>query len=42
MIYSIVIVLIIISIKAMFSAADTAFTYMNRAEIKQLSKTSNR
>ena len=39
MIYSIVIVLIIISIKAMFSAADTAFTYMNRAEIKQLSKT---
>lgn len=40
MIYSIIIViLIIVGIKAIFSAADMSFTYINRAEIKQLSKT---
>lgn len=38
MIYSIII-LIIVGIKAIFSAADTALTYINRAEIRQLSKT---
>lgn len=38
MIYVVIIILIIISIKSIFSAADTAFTYLNRAEIKQLSK----
>ena len=39
MIYSIIIILIIVGIKAIFSAADTALTYINRAEIRQLSKT---
>lgn len=39
MIYIIIVILILIVIKAIFSAADTAFTYINRAEIKQLSKT---
>lgn len=38
MIYAIFIILIIVLIKAIFSASDTAFTYINRAEIKQLSK----
>lgn len=32
------IILIIVCIKAIFSASDTAFTYLNRAEIIQLSK----
>lgn len=35
MIYSIIIILIIVGIKAIFSAGDTSFTYINRAEIKQ-------
>lgn len=39
MTYPIIIIVIIILIKAIFSAADTAFTYINRAEIRQLSKT---
>jgi len=39
MIYPGILLLIIISIKAIFSAAETAFVYINRAEIKQLSKT---
>lgn len=39
MLYWVIIILIIVLIKAIFSAADTAFTYMNRAEIRQLSKT---
>ncbi len=39
MIYAIMIILVIVGIKAIFSASDTAFTYLNRAEIKQLSKT---
>lgn len=38
MIYPIIIVFIIVFIKAIFSATDTAFTYLNKAEIKQLSK----
>ena len=36
---TIFILMIIVIIKAIFSAADTAFTYINRAEIRQLSKT---
>lgn len=39
MIYPIMLLLIIIIIKSIFSAAETAFVYINRAEIKQLSKT---
>ena len=35
---AIILVLIIITIKGIFSAAETAFTYLNRAEIIQLSK----
>lgn len=35
---SIRIIILIVFIKAIFSAADTAFTYLNRAEIRQLSK----
>ena len=38
MIYTIIIILIMVFVKSIFSAADTAFTYINRAEIKQLSK----
>ncbi|MFR8103948.1 MAG: hemolysin family protein [Clostridia bacterium] len=38
MIVQILIILIIVAIKGIFSAADTAFTYMNKAEIAQLSK----
>ena len=38
MIYAIMIILGIVGIKAIFSASDTAFTYINRAEINQLSK----
>ena len=38
LIYEILIFILIIVIKSIFSAADTAFTYINRAEIKQLSK----
>lgn len=33
------ILILIVIIKSIFSATDTAFTYINRAEIKQLSKT---
>ena len=35
---TIIILLIIVGIKAIFSASDTAFTFLNKAEIKQLSK----
>ena len=38
MILAIILILTIVGIKAMFSAADTAFTYMNRTEIKLASK----
>lgn len=38
MIHQIIIIFIIVGIKGIFSAADTSFTYMNRAEITQLSK----
>ena len=34
----IIIILLITAVKAIFSAADTAFTYLNKAEINQLSK----
>ena len=37
--YPIIFILIITIIKSIFSAAETAFVYINRAEIKQLSKT---
>ncbi len=39
MIYGIILIILIVAVKAIFSASDTAFTYINRAEIKQLSKT---
>lgn len=39
MVYPIILLFIIVVIKAIFSAAETAFVYMNHAEIKQLSKT---
>lgn len=35
---SIILLLIIVAIKALFSAADTAFTYINRTEIKLANK----
>lgn len=38
MIFLVIILLIIVGIKAIFSAADTAFTYINRTEIKLASK----
>lgn len=38
MFYPTIILLIIVLIKAIFSASDTAFTFLNRAEINQLSK----
>lgn len=38
MLYQIFIIAIITAIKAVFSAADSAFTYLNKAEINQLSK----
>ena len=38
MFYPTIILLIIVLIKAIFSASDTAFTFLNRAEIIQLSK----
>lgn len=39
MLYGIILIILIVAVKAIFSASDTAFTYINRAEIKQLSKT---
>ena len=39
MLYVLITISILVIIKSIFSAADTAFTYINRAEIKQLSKT---
>ena len=38
MFHAFIIIAIITGIKAIFSAADTAFTYLNKAEINQLSK----
>lgn len=42
MFYSNVILLIIVFIKSIFSAADTALTYINKAKISQLSKTNKK
>lgn len=39
MLYVLITISILVIIKSIFSAADTAFTYINREEIKQLSKT---
>ena len=36
--YIIIIILVLVLIKAIFSASDTAFTFFNKSEIKQLSK----
>mgnify|MGYP004517379473 FL=1 len=38
MTHQIIIIILITAVKAIFSAADTAFTYLNKAEINQLSK----
>ena len=38
MTFSIILILIIVGIKAIFSAVDTAFTYINRTEIKLASQ----
>lgn len=40
--YNILILLVIVFIKSIFSAADTALTYVNKAKISQLSKTHKR
>lgn len=42
MIYKLIILAIIVYIKAIFSASETAFTYLNKAKFNQMSKTNNK
>ncbi len=42
MINKILVLVIITFIKAIFSAGDTAFTYVNKAKISQMSKTNKK
>ena len=42
MLYGIIIIILIVIVEAIFAATDTAFMYINRAEIRQLSKTNKK